>query len=116
MSDALRRALDRLTAVGGVRGAMLVSAGDGLAVAEVLMEDVRGPALAALSASLANRLHLVATTAEVGAMRFLHLEAEHGVLLVAPVVGELLLVAVGSAETNVGLARLEMLRAAEVIA
>lgn len=116
MSDRLRSALERITAVGGVRGATLVSAGDGLAVAEVLMEGVRGPALAALAASLANRFDLVARAAEVGTVRFLHLQAEAGVLLVAPVSGDLLLVALGSAETNVGLARLEMLRAAEAVA
>ena len=116
MSDRLRNVLERITAVGGVRGAMLVSSGDGLAVAEGLMEDVRRPALAALGASLVHRFDLVARTAEAGTMRVLHLQADAGILLVAPVSAELLLVALGSAETNVGLARLEMLRAAEVVA
>ena len=116
MSARLPDALDRITAVGGVRGAMLVAASDGLVVAEALMEGVRGQALAALGASLASRCHLVAATAEVGDVRFLHLQAERGILLIAPAAGGLLLVAVGSAEMNVGLARLEMLRAAEVIA
>ena len=116
MSDQLRDALDPITAVSGVRGAMLVAPGDGLAVAEALMEDVHGPALAALSASLATRFQQVATTAEVGAVRLLQLQAERGVLLLAPASGDLLLVALGNAEMNVGLARLEMLRAVEVIA
>src|SRR5581483_11878105 len=49
-------ALEIVTRVRGVRGAMLVSAGDGLVVAEQLMEGIKGPAVAALAGSLANRL------------------------------------------------------------
>src|SRR5256885_1601186 len=41
-------ALGQITRVAGVRGAMLVSADDGLVVAEHLMEGIRGPAVAAL--------------------------------------------------------------------
>ena len=49
-------ALDVVTRVRGVRGAMLVSVSDGLVVAEHLMEVIKGPAVAALTASLASRL------------------------------------------------------------
>jgi len=115
-SSRLQEALDRVTVVGGVRGAMLVAAADGIVVAETLMEGVRGSAVAALAASLARRCNLVAETAELGAVRFLHLQAERGTLVVVPAPREVLVVAVGSAEMNVGLARLEMLKVAEVLA
>ncbi len=49
-------ALDLITRVRGVRGAMLVSADDGIVVAEQLMEGIKGSAVAALAASLAGRL------------------------------------------------------------
>ena len=47
--------LDSITRVRGVRGAMLVASDDGLVVAEQLMEGIKGPAVAALAASLAGR-------------------------------------------------------------
>src|SRR2546425_12613895 len=49
-------ALDLVTRVRGVRGAMLVSGEDGIVVAEQLMEGIKGGAVAALAASLAARL------------------------------------------------------------
>ena len=114
MSDRLSEALDRITRVGGVSGALLVGAEDGLVVADALMEGVRGPAVAALAASLAHRCNLVADAAEVGAVRFLHLQGADGILTILPGGNGTLLVCVGSGEMNVGLARLEMLRAVGV--
>ena len=49
-------ALDRVTRVAGVRGALVVAASDGLVVAEQLMEGVDGQAAAALTGSLVGRL------------------------------------------------------------
>ena len=49
-------ALDRVTRIPGVRGALLVTGGDGLVVAEQLMDGVDGRAAAALTASLVGRL------------------------------------------------------------
>ena len=51
MSAPYREALERVSAVRGVQGSMLVSATDGLVVAEQLMEDVDGRAVAALAAA-----------------------------------------------------------------
>src|SRR5690349_23428151 len=62
--------------VGGVRGAMLVSAEDGIVVAEQLMEGIKGSAVAALAASLATRLRRAMEAAGVGASLFWHLQAE----------------------------------------
>jgi predicted regulator of Ras-like GTPase activity (Roadblock/LC7/MglB family) len=114
--ERLSPALDRITRVRGVRGAMVVSADDGLVVADALMEGIRGNAVAALAASLAGRLGRAATAAGAGAQRFVHLAAERGALLLLPAAEDLLVVAVTDHQVNVGLARLEMQRAAEDIA
>jgi predicted regulator of Ras-like GTPase activity (Roadblock/LC7/MglB family) len=94
---------------------MLVAGEDGLIVAESLMEGVRGNAVAALAASLAKRFRLALETAGVGGPDFLHLQGEAGTLIVVPAPDGVLVVAVGDREMNVGLVRLEMLRAAEVV-
>src|SRR5690349_23171128 len=101
--------------VGGVRGAMLVSAEDGIVVAEQLMEGIKGSAVAALAASLATRLRRAMEAAGVGASLFWHLQAEGGALLVVPTPNGILVVAVAEPDVNVGLVRLELLRAAEVV-
>jgi predicted regulator of Ras-like GTPase activity (Roadblock/LC7/MglB family) len=111
MTAQLVRILDKVTRVRGVRGAMLVSADDGLVVAESLMEGVRGNALAALAAALARRLGRAADATGVGEAAFTHLAAERGALLLVPAGQDLLLVTITDAAVNVGLARLEMLRA-----
>ena len=91
--------LDRVTRVPGVRGALLASAGDGLVVAEQLMDGVDGRAPASAAAGLESPL-------------FVHLRAEEGSLLAAPATGDLVLVAMVGPDANIGLARLEMLDAA----
>jgi predicted regulator of Ras-like GTPase activity (Roadblock/LC7/MglB family) len=108
-------ALDLITRVRGVRGAMLVSAEDGLIVAEQLMEGIKGTAVAALAASLAGRLRRAMEAAGTGTSVFWHLQAEQGALLVVPGSGGggILVVAVTEPDVNIGLVRLELLRAAE---
>jgi predicted regulator of Ras-like GTPase activity (Roadblock/LC7/MglB family) len=124
-SAGFSHALDLITRVRGVRGAMLVSADDGIVVAEQLMEGIKGPALAALAASLATRLRRAMEAAGVGAGLFWHLQAEQGTLLVVPSggggaggaggAGGILVVAVAEPDVNVGLVRLELLRGAEAV-
>lgn len=111
----MNKALDLITRVRGVRGAMLVSAEDGLVVAEQLMEGIKGGAVAALAASLAGRLRRAMEAAGTGASVFWHLQAEQGALLVVPGgdASGLLVVAVAEPDVNIGLVRLELLRAAE---
>jgi predicted regulator of Ras-like GTPase activity (Roadblock/LC7/MglB family) len=113
MSFAYRRLLEAITRVRGVRGAMLVAAADGLIVAEALMEGVRGNAVAALAASLTKRVGSAADASGVGLPHFLHLQATEGALLAVPAGTDLLLVTVADPDVNVGLARLEMLRAVD---
>ena len=103
MSGA-EHALRRISAVRGVRGAMLVSAPDGLVVSESSMEDVDGRAIAALAASLAGRLRRAAGGAGLGRPTVIQLRGETGTLLA------------GDRETNLGLTRLELLEAARGIA
>jgi predicted regulator of Ras-like GTPase activity (Roadblock/LC7/MglB family) len=112
MNAAVREALERLNAVRGVRGAVLVAAADGLVVAESLMEGIDGRATAALMASLATRLRRVAEAAGRAAPAFVQLQAEAGAVLGAPCADDLLLVAIAGPDANVGMARLELLEAA----
>ncbi len=110
----MSKALDLITRVRGVRGAMLVSAEDGLVVAEQLMEGIKGGAVAALAASLAGRLRRAMEAAGTGTSVFWHLQAEQGAILVVPGgTGGILVVAVAEPDVNIGLVRLELLRAAE---
>ena len=96
-----------------MRGALIVAKEDGLVVTDALMEDVRGSAVAALAASLVKRVGEAAMASGVGSTRFLHLQAAGGALLVAAAGDEILVVAVADARVNVGLVRLELVRAAE---
>jgi predicted regulator of Ras-like GTPase activity (Roadblock/LC7/MglB family) len=112
----MNSALDLITRVRGVRGAMLVSAEDGLVIAEQLMEGIKGTAVAALAASLAGRLRRAMEAAGLGTSVFWHLQADQGTLLVVPAASGMLVVAVAEADVNIGLVRLELLRAGEAVA
>jgi predicted regulator of Ras-like GTPase activity (Roadblock/LC7/MglB family) len=108
--------LDRVNAVRGVRGTVLVAADDGIVVAESLMQGVDGRASAALVASLAARLRRAAEAAGRRPPAFLQLQADRGAVLAAPCGLDLLLVAILGPDANVGLARLELLEAAGKLA
>jgi predicted regulator of Ras-like GTPase activity (Roadblock/LC7/MglB family) len=105
-------ALDRVTRVPGVRGALVIAAADGLVVAEQLMDGVDGQAAAALTGSLVGRLVRAAESAGLRPPTFMHLRGEGGSVLAAPGSEDLVLVAVVGPDANLGLARLEMLDAA----
>ena len=113
MSASLEQALDRISRVRGVRGSMFVAADDGLVVAELLMEGVNGQAVAALAASLARKVGGASGATGGGRVRFVQMDAEGGTLLLAPAPQDLLVVALADPNVNVGLCRLEMIRAAE---
>lgn len=115
MSAKFKAALDKITRIGGVRGAMIVAMEDGLIVLDALMEGVRGNAVAALAASLAKRVASATDVGGIGAPQFLHLQSQSGVLLAVPANAGLLVVAIANASVNVGLVRLELLRAAEEV-
>ena len=108
----VQTALERVTRVAGVRGALIASAADGLVVAEQLMDGVDGRAAAALAGSLVGRLVRTTTAAGCRTPEFVQLRAERGSILAASGGADLVLVAVLGPDANVGLARLEMLDAA----
>ena len=110
------RALDRISRVRGVRGSMFVSADDGLVVAQLLMEGVNGKAVAALAASLARKVGGASGATGAGRVQFAQLAAAGGTLLVSLAAPDLLVVALAEPRVNVGLCRLEMVRAAEAVA
>lgn len=101
--------LERVTAVPGVRGSLLISGHDGLVVAERVMDGVDARAVAALTGSLVDRLTRTTEHAGLRPPAFVHLKGEAGSLLAAPGPDDLVLVAVLGPEANIGLARLEML-------
>jgi len=109
-------ALESITRVRGVRGAMIVSAEEGLVVAESSMEGIDGAAVAALAAGVVARLARATEAAGRTAPAFVHLRAGAGGLMAVPGRGDLLVVAVTDPEVNVGLVRLELRRVAEDVA
>jgi predicted regulator of Ras-like GTPase activity (Roadblock/LC7/MglB family) len=104
-------ALERVTQVPGVRGSLLISATDGLVVAERLMDGIDGRAIAALAANLVQRLGRATVGAGIQSPRFVHLRGNAGSVLAAPGSEDLVLVALAGLDANLGLARIEMLDA-----
>ncbi len=114
MSDIYSEALDRLSRVPGVRGALIVETDAGLPVLAELAEGVEGSAIAALAASLFRRTTRAAQGAQFGSVRTLQLEAAQGHVIVANG-GELLVVVVAEKAAQLGQVRLEAHRAAEAL-
>ena len=98
----------------GVVGSMVVSESDGIIVDSNLQIGVKGPVVAALAASLFRKARLSASAAGFGGATFLQLEAEHG-RVCAVGRNDLVLVAVAEARSNVGLIRVELLKALETL-
>ena len=115
MAD-LQAILEPLVRIRGVRGAILLSGADGVIVTEALADEVRSAGAAALVASLVDRVNALSEALGRGSVRCLQLHAEAGSILVARVPGELLLALLAGPQTPVGLARLELLKAAERVA
>jgi predicted regulator of Ras-like GTPase activity (Roadblock/LC7/MglB family) len=107
--------LDAFSRQRGVRASLVVSAPDGIAIESNLRIGEDGARVAALAASLYRKARKSATAAGLGATGFLQLEAEDGRLCMLG--GEdVLLVIVTQRDANVGLVRVELLRAAESLA
>jgi len=107
--------LDALTRQRGVRASLVVSAKDGITIDSNLQIGQDGNRVAALAASLYRKARKAAQAAGFGMTGFMQLEAEEGRLCV---IGgeEIVLVVVAEPSANVGLIRVEMLRAAEALA
>ena len=70
---------------------------------------------AALAASLFRKARLSSTAARLGSVSFLQLDAERGRICAAGGRGELVIVVVADASANVGLIRVELLKALETL-
>lgn len=98
----------------GVLGSMVVSESDGIVVDSNLQIGLQGSAVAALTASLYRKARLAARAAGFGESGFFQLEAELG-RVCAVGRSDLVLVAVAEPRANVGLIRVEMLKAVEIL-
>ena len=114
MSDVYNAAVERLSRIAGVRGALLVELEAAVPVVAELSEGVNGTAVAALAASLFRRTAQASRTAQFGNLSTLQLEADDG-HVVAVDAGELILVVVAARDAQLGLVRMEAHRAAESI-
>lgn len=110
MASPFAAVLDSLIRQRGVTAALVVSERDGIAIDSNLQIGQNGDRLAALAAFLYRKARLSAQAAGMGAVSFLQLEAPEG-RLCAVGGGSLVLVVVAESSVNVGLIRVELLRA-----
>lgn len=115
MSSTFTQILDSFSRQRGVRASLIVSAVDGIAIESNLQIGEDGARVAALAGSLYRKARKSAVAAGLGGTGFLQLEAEDGRLCMLGG-DEVILVVVTQREANVGLVRVEMLRAAETLA
>lgn len=116
MSEAYGRVLDQITKIRGVRGALFVAGEDGLVVADAVLEGIKPNAVAALAGNLVRRVRRAADSAGVGVPEFVHMQTTAGAICAVPAPAGALVVVIAEPEVNVGLLRLAMRKAAEVIA
>ncbi len=111
MASPFGAVLDSVIRVRGVRAAIVASERDGIVVDAILQIGQSGDRVAALAAALYRKARLSAGAAGMGAVSFMQLEAPHG-RICAVGGGELVLIVVAESSVNVGLVRVELLRAA----
>jgi predicted regulator of Ras-like GTPase activity (Roadblock/LC7/MglB family) len=116
MSSPFGALLESLTRQRGVRASLIVSENDGLVVDSNLRFGQDGDRVAALAASLYRKARLSAVAARLGSVSFLQLDAERGRVCAAGGRGDLVIVVVADPTANVGLIRVELLRALESLA
>ncbi|MDQ2665874.1 MAG: roadblock/LC7 domain-containing protein [Gemmatimonadota bacterium] len=114
MASPFTTMLQGLSRLRGVRAALVASEQDGIVIDCNLQIGQQGDRVAALAASLYRKARLSSTAAGLGVVSFLQLEAPYGRVCVAGA-GELVLVVVAAATVNVGLVRVEMMRAVAAI-
>ena len=112
MSSAFTHILDSFSRQRGVRASLIVSAADGIAIESNLQIGEDGARVSALAASLYRKARLSAEAAGLGGVTFLRLRATEGHVCAAGK-NEMVLVIVADARANIGLIRMEMLKALE---
>jgi predicted regulator of Ras-like GTPase activity (Roadblock/LC7/MglB family) len=116
VSTSLRPVLEMLTRQRGVRASLIVSESDGLVIDSSLRFGQDGERVAALAASVYRKARLSAQAARLGAVTFLQLDAERGRICVAGGGNDLVIVTVADPAANVGLIRVELFKALEMLA
>lgn len=116
MSSPFTAVLETLTRQRGVRASLIVSESDGLIVDSSLRFDQDGERVAALGASMYRKARLSAKAANLGSVAFLQLDAERGRICAVGGGNDLVLVVVADPGANVGLIRVELLKALESLA
>jgi len=111
MKPNFEGALEQLTRVRGVRGAVVVDAQDGIALAGALRDGEDGDALAALAGAVMMRLVRGSDAAGLGPARLVYLRGDDGLLCAAPFGGTLLIAVLADRSANLGLVRLALLDA-----
>jgi predicted regulator of Ras-like GTPase activity (Roadblock/LC7/MglB family) len=99
----------------GVTGCMVVGEADGMVVDSSLQIGVNGDAFAALTASMYRKARRAARAAGFGETGFFELDADGGRMCAAGR-NDLVIVVIAEARANVGLLRVEMLKAVEAFA
>ncbi|MGH7616827.1 MAG: roadblock/LC7 domain-containing protein [Gemmatimonadaceae bacterium] len=115
MSSSYAPLLEQLSRQRGVRASLIVSESDGLVVDSNLRFGQDGDRVAALAASMYRKARLSAVAARLGPVGFLQLDAERGRVCAAGGRSDLVLVVVADPSANVGLIRVELLRALETL-
>jgi predicted regulator of Ras-like GTPase activity (Roadblock/LC7/MglB family) len=115
MNGPFSALLESLTRQRGVRASLVVSEGDGVVVDSNLRFGQDGERVAALAASLYRKARLSARAAQLGSVAFLQLDAERGRVCAAGGRGDLVVVVVADTSANVGLIRMELLKALETL-
>jgi len=106
--DQWQAALREVTGVAGVLGALIMSAEDGLVVAETAMEDLATADVAALAAALVMRAARCTAAMEAGAPQAASLVGDRGALLAVAGPAPLWLVAVARNDGELGRLRILM--------
>jgi predicted regulator of Ras-like GTPase activity (Roadblock/LC7/MglB family) len=101
-----QRVLGSVTAVRGVRGALVISADDGLVVHQAAMEGLDTADVAALASALVRRSESLSTALGAAAVRLCTLAAERGSVIAARGDAGLWLVAVTEPDAELGRLRL----------
>lgn len=115
MSSSFGTAIEALSRIRGVTGAMVVGESDGLVVDAVLQDSANGDVVAALAASLYRRARLSAAAAGLGPISFFQLDAEEG-RICAIGSGDIVLVVIAGGKANLGLIRMALIREMELLA
>jgi predicted regulator of Ras-like GTPase activity (Roadblock/LC7/MglB family) len=100
------RWLDEVIQIGGVRGAAVVVADDGLVVREAAMEGVSAADAAALMSAVVRRTGQVLTATGGSAVRMVTLAATHGAVVAVQGQHDLWLIAITEPSAELGRLRL----------